>query len=189
MMTLRGLAYSLAAAARCTIVRRLAWAPYGIHRSSTISPEIVRSRNRGETSNKENNLRGRGGRGGIRSMITDRGGTGIAPKRRITEQRNKKGSSNASSYLFTCLASDRNRRLWRTFAQDQCRWLRKGWGTLTNNERWWCRWLWWTHFFDDKRLQNRDKDGYVTHSKVNALRPAVEQGVVEEIGWRSSVGM
>jgi hypothetical protein len=33
---------------------------------------------------KKNYLRGRGGRGGRRSMITDRGGTGKAAKRRMT---------------------------------------------------------------------------------------------------------
>ena len=38
MITLRGLAYCLAAPARCTIVRRLACGPYGIHRSMMTSP-------------------------------------------------------------------------------------------------------------------------------------------------------
>ena len=33
---------------------------------------------------RNNYVRGRGGRGGKRSMITDRGGTGKASKRRIT---------------------------------------------------------------------------------------------------------
>ena len=37
-----------------------------------------------EKRNKRNYLRGFGGRGGRRSMMTDRGGTGKAAKRRIT---------------------------------------------------------------------------------------------------------
>jgi hypothetical protein len=37
-----------------------------------------------EKSNKKNYVRGFGGRGGRRSMMTDRGGTGIAANRRIT---------------------------------------------------------------------------------------------------------
>jgi hypothetical protein len=63
------------------MVFRLAAAPYGIQRSIMISPKM---NNYYDKSNKRNYLRGRGGRGGRRSMMTDRGGTGKAAKRRMT---------------------------------------------------------------------------------------------------------
>ena len=51
-----------------------------------ISPRTNYEYNENEIidNKKKINVRGRGGRGGSRSIMTDRGGTGKAPKRRMT---------------------------------------------------------------------------------------------------------
>jgi hypothetical protein len=49
-----------------------------------ISPKMNDYYDKNTKKTRRNYLRGRGGRGGRRSIMTDRGGTGKAAKRRIT---------------------------------------------------------------------------------------------------------
>lgn len=85
---LRGAGYGFAASARWTTVFRFAAGPYGIQRSMTMSPiQIENDRFRHECNSIDQkilDLRGRGGAAGIRSIITERGGTGSTGSFRTT---------------------------------------------------------------------------------------------------------
>ena len=140
-MTLRGLAYSLAPAARWTMVFRLAAAPYGTQRSMMMSPVL-------ENREMDRNF-------------------GIEERRRLltwtrwcgweTFDDDRSWWNGQSSKLANdCLSSLRYGCLWWTFAENEWGWLRKSGSLLFDAKGWWWCWLRWTHFLDDEWLKKSE---------------------------------
>ena len=166
MMTLRGRAYCWAAAARWTMVRRLAWAPYGTQRSMMISPVHQRVHYKVINENREKSFTWSWWKS-WQTLDDDRSWW----------------DSNSCQTTNDGLWSDGQGWLWWFFTEDKWRWLRKRRSLLTDTKRWWWRWLRWTHFFDDEWLEERARTsvGMFIAKEIgeNDLRLGAEPVVVE----------